>query len=553
MPDQYVQTSIFYNKNDVSKNNLVVDFKCPIMKYTYAIVANTSKNQQRSIEELSSQATSSEDVTALLDHVNWRMFIYLCGEVCGNSTSSTSNFQDACPNSSCSFTNSTDDLFFFASQCNNASCNEHISYIASQTWPIFFILGLLCLLGNIAVIYDEITSFQKMQNKVKEIQIYRTLVFNLALADLLMGVYVTAMAIECKRKTDFGIIYSEPGLCNALGVLNTLSSQVSLTVLLIISFFRLRGLTKPFEKQHFKLIMILIMLTWILWIFVGVVPLIPFEPFNSLFTFGLVRDHQTHKDSLIDFQHIVPFFQENILPTFDNVTEVKSVMNAVIQFSTPSVMEKFSAALGWVDSDRTEMNLLGYYNSHYTCSANFNIFNRRYRYSNFFSHILVFYNLVVSILILILYVLVTVKVREKDGDFCLSNLKWCTFPYCSCGPRRCLWANVRLQSKNAERSVENRKIFKRIAFIVFTDLMCWIPLCITALVLWSAQAYSTNQQRENYNARDVIPFQIVTVILVPINSLFNPYIYSIHLWNHLFKKIKVKFGNVASLVNQRAK
>jgi len=62
------------------------------------------------------------------------------------------------------------------------------------------ILGLLCLLGNVVVIYDEINSFLKTQNKIKQIQIYRTLVINLALADLLMGIYLTAIAIESKRK-----------------------------------------------------------------------------------------------------------------------------------------------------------------------------------------------------------------------------------------------------------------------------------------------------------------------------------------------------------------
>jgi len=365
------------------------------------------------------------------------------------------------------------------------------------------------------------------------------LVLNLALADLLMGIYLTVMAFDIKRKAAIGIYYSEPGLCNLLGVINTTSSQVSLTILFIISFFRLRGLAKPFEQQHFKLVLLLITLTWIVWILVSAIPTLHSEPFYSIFTFGLARDHPPDRDSIIDFQYILLFFQTKILPTFDNnATEVKSVMNAVIQFPTPSVMEKFCSTLGWVNSDTKEWNSIEYYNSQYTCSANFNIFNRRYRYSNYLSIIFVFYNLIVSLLIFIFYVLATIKVYERDGGF-ISNLKWCNLLNCS---RKCLWLNnVSFQSKNDERSAENRKVFKRIALIVFTDIICWIPLCITTLILRSMP--STNQQREEYNSRDVVPFRIATLLLIPINSLFNPYIYSFHLWRHLFKNIKVKFGN----------
>jgi len=130
MANQHLQKSVFHREeNDVSNISLAaVDFKCPIMEYTYIIVTNTSKDQERSIEELSSRVTSSEDVKELLDHVNWRMFTYSCEpeHACmSNHTNSTCQLQDACSNSSCSFTNSTDDLFFFSSQCHNVSFSKN--------------------------------------------------------------------------------------------------------------------------------------------------------------------------------------------------------------------------------------------------------------------------------------------------------------------------------------------------------------------------------------------------------------------------------------------
>ena len=53
-----------------------------------------------------------------------------------------------------------------------------------------------------------------------------------------MGIYLVVILFEIKRK-DFGadIYYTEYRLCNALGVLNFLSSQVSMSTILLISCF----------------------------------------------------------------------------------------------------------------------------------------------------------------------------------------------------------------------------------------------------------------------------------------------------------------------------
>ena len=108
------------------------------------------------------------------------------------------------------------------------------------------LLGLIALVGNLVVIYGKIMNLRKNQNKDIKIQIYHTLVLNLAFADLLMGIYLTANSFEIKRKVDIGVYFSEYGLCNALASITAVSSQVSITTLLII-IYRLVGVTKPFN------------------------------------------------------------------------------------------------------------------------------------------------------------------------------------------------------------------------------------------------------------------------------------------------------------------
>ena len=531
---------MFYQLDNGISNNTVIelDIECLSKEHMYLIVSNVTKDQQQNLNQLLfGQVTSSEDVERLLDYVNWNIYVYSSKQVCHNFTNLASEVFDVCSNLSCCFTNSTDDIFQFSSQCGNTSCTDSINSYAISRWFVLLIFGILCLIGNVAVMCNEIFVLRGKLKKVKEVQIYHVLVFNLALADFLMGIYLTGIAFEIEHKISIGVYYSKPDLCNLLGVLNSVSSQVSLTILFIISSYRLVGVLWPYEQPRLKLVMILIILTWITWLVISALPLIPLEPFKSTFTYGLVKDRKVDRNTVLDFAYMVSVLQARILPSFRNVAEVKFVLQSVIQFPTPSVMEKFFSALGLIDSQRENWHLVGYYDFKYTCSADFNVFNKHYRYSNHLAFAFLFYNLVVSIAILFSYIVVAVKIYENDISRFIRCKWWvpCCFS-CSC---RELSGNVDLsKSLNCARSAENRKILKRISFIVFTDLMCWIPLCIASLIIWGTSL--PDQIKEEFDS-DTIAFQTVQLIVVPLNSVLNPYIYSGHLWMRLYKNLKNKF------------
>ena len=275
------------------------------------------------------------------------------------------------------------------------------------------------------MMYNKTKSLIKTAKTEKEIQIYQTLVLNLALSDLLMGVYLTAIAFELKHKTTPGdeFYFSNPGICNGLGIIHTVSSQVSITILFIISVYRLVSVTKPFRAHHFKSVMLLIILTWTVWLMVAILPSIPVEPFETIFTFGLTKNRQAVRNSVIDFPRFRLILQRKILPSFDNFREVKSILQRVIEFPTPAVLEKFSNVLGFLHSETDNWTLLGYYNSLYTCSVNFIPLEDEYHHFNNFGLSFVFYNLILSVGILICYILVTIKIYEND-KFCFAPCKF---------------------------------------------------------------------------------------------------------------------------------
>jgi len=260
----------------------------------------------------------------------------LCQQACQNFSYSTYQLQNNFSNSSCCFSDSIDDVVRSSSQCGDISCSKLANLNSISNWPIFLVLGLICLLGNFVVIFDKIFNLQKTHNKGKEIQIYYILVLNLALADLLMGVYLIAISLDIKRKVENEVYFTEPGLCNGLAIINAVSSQVSLTILLIISLYRLTSVVRPFKHPHFRSVITLTVLSWVFWIIIAFLPIIPLENFQIVFTLGLVKNFQFDRDTLLDFPYIVSHLQNEILPTFENITEVKSVLRAVTSFPTPT-------------------------------------------------------------------------------------------------------------------------------------------------------------------------------------------------------------------------
>ena len=463
--------------------SLKVDFtKCLNVENTYVIVSNNTQDQQRRIGQLSGQVSNSEDVVKLLNHVNWRMFIYSCEQTCSNFSYSKNEFQNDCPNSASCLSGYIDDLLLHSSRYREEGVNNLNSLVMSA-WFGLLVFGLFCLLGNIFVICDKIKDLTKSVETAKEIQTYQTLVLNLALSDTLMGVYLSAMAFKFKHKATPGdeVYYSNLGICTGLAIINAVSSQVLITILFIISVYRLVSVTKPFRTHHFKSVILLIIVAWVVWLVIAILPLIPVEPFETTFTFAITKNRQAVRNSIINFHRFRLILQTQILPSFDNFSEVKSILQQVIEFPTPAVLEKFSNVVGLLHSETNDSwTLLGYYDGVYTCSVNFISGEEENHRSNHFGLSIVFYNLVLSVGILICYTLVTIKIYEND-KFSFAACKFCTCKSC-CHVTKFLCNNTFFQHQEntgvGSRSTENLKMLKRITVIVLTDVICWIPLCV---------------------------------------------------------------------------
>ena len=119
-------------------------------------------------------------------------------------------------------------------------------------------MGIICFLGNILVVTQKIKPIWKKIQKPKEIKIYSILIFNLSVADLLMGIYLVGISVKMKKSIDQSNCVVESGFCNLLGITNLVSGQVSLTTLIGISYFRLYSLICSYKQVNVKLAVVLI-------------------------------------------------------------------------------------------------------------------------------------------------------------------------------------------------------------------------------------------------------------------------------------------------------
>ena len=493
------------------------------------IVSNNTYKQKLKIVELSLNASSSEDVETLLDHINWRLFLYSSN----NNTCSSYTLIDNCSNEACCVTDSVDEIILHGSYCENSAndCSSTINSYPVVHWYIFFVLGLISVIGNLIVIYDKVKNLGSNRNQDKEIKIYYTLVLNLALSDLLMGVYLTAISFEIKQKVKNNHYFSKSAVCNALGIINALSSQVSITVLFIISLYRLMSVVRPYKTQRLKLVIVLLSVTWTIWLGLAVLPVLPWEPFKSFFTIGIAQNYRLARNSYIEYAVVVGFVDKLLSSScvLSNVTDIQLVLNAVNQYQTTSVLNKFVAAVGWLGSDPKQWSEVEYYRAYFSCAMNY-IAPLDYDFS-YFSSVYSYYNFIISIAIAILYSILMYKMIRNGVAVSTS--------VCSCISCQCLMKNPFLSdSSNVKRHTENQTLFKRISIIVVTDLLCWIPLSIASLVI------SINVISKLERATDImsvyITFESIVLFVVPFNSVLNPGIYSYHLWERWFRKLKSK-------------
>ena len=367
--------------------------------------------------------------------------------------------------------------------CNCSNTESYTKEFFQSGKYVFLLFGLIALIGNLVVIFF-VSKKLLFVATVKENAVYNILVLNLSFADLLLAIHVILVSFIIRNHV----------ICNALGVISVTGYQVGTTIIVLICYYRLHGVLKPFKVIRKKVLLIILIFVWIMWLMFSLLPII--WPDVFLPTRGEKFD-------------LISKSVESTLSNAANNTDVFSeLLNTVSKFNFSQVREQLLKSLDIYPNKK-------FYDQQRVCTISF------LRFKSNGKHLLLamlLYNSFSLIFIVIAYIIIFIRV------FNCRNLITSFF--------------LQLPD-NGRKAKENSKVFIKIFFIVATNFFCWTPVCIIGFLFYFK---SLNKNECLYckflNYHHIV--QKVMLLLILINPSLNPYIYCNKFWKRLFKSCKTR-------------
>ncbi|XP_063965433.1 G-protein coupled receptor GRL101-like [Lytechinus pictus] len=298
-----------------------------------------------------------------------------------------------------------------------------------------WLIGISALVGNVLVIAWR-TYKRKLDRSENSVQM--SFITNLAIADLLMGVYMVFIG---SADAYFGADYylhsaswRKSFACKLAGFVAMVSSEASVLVLVLISLDRFICIVFPFGVFRFRTrsSRVALCLAWFLAILLAVIPVIIGDRITGFYGYS---------DVCIGLPLVTP------------ATGFQGV---------------------WVESGNGDT-----FEHHFVATG-----NSGWAYS---TAVFIGLNLMCFVAVFVFYVAIFVYVRKAAAS----------------------------SGRKTERKDEVRMAMK-MAIIVGTDFLCWMPVIIMGILSQSGSAVIP-----------VVTYVWTIVFILPINSSLNPYLYTI--------------------------
>ena len=358
----------------------------------------------------------------------------------------------------------------------------------------FWIMCIAVISGNLYVI-TSITHFLKTKKLTTASKYQNVIILNISIADMIMGMYLLSIAVYSAYYSGY---YSQIDLewrsslrCSVIGSLAVLSSEASCFFMVLLTSTRLYAVYKPFSTlsmstYKYKLAIILV---WLMAFLIAVLPI----------------SHQK-----------LDYFVQNKVEFSNRFTHSKIwSKEKVTKFACRLAMLKNeSMEYNCNDWDSTKSFLkinypeyspgaeFGYYGQTSVCMPRFYVYRGESAWE--YSFVIITVNFLSFFFIAVSYICMFIKANEN-----------------------------KLEIRNSQREKQQSRTQRCISRIIITDFLCWIPICIMAFVKLSG-----------FHVDDVV-YIVSAGLLLPINSAFNPLLYSSLLdkLEKIFKKLRNNRAN----------
>ena len=340
----------------------------------------------------------------------------------------------------------------------------------------FWIMGFVVIVGNLFVIVAK-TSLLRKSTTTGLIRCQHIIILNISCADLLMGIYLISIAIFSQKFSGFyGSIDFEwrTGLsCSIIGSLSVISSEASCFLMATLSLLRVFSVYKPFASITANTTpwKIAIVCSWSIAITFGTVPI----PHRALHYF-------VHSIFLPNAYSASGIWSKSDSVTF--ACRYAALKNLTIKCEG----NEWESTRDFLESNFAEyapLKEFGYYGETSVCMPRFYVAHGDNAWE--YTLTIITINFAAFIFIAASYILVYCKSKKR------SNM---------------------LQKNKKKQEQKEVKMQQRIARIIITDFLCWIPICIMSYIRFGGIEIP------------FVVYQISAVYLLPINSALNPFLFS---------------------------
>jgi hypothetical protein len=411
------------------------------------------------------------------------------------------------------------DCLDLSDECND-QCSRRIISSGSSLTPFCWTIGILATLSNLCMLAMVPKALSRCRNE--NVLFSKVLVMLIFAGDLLMGIYLIALSVYddiihketfCRKQAEW---FTGPE-CSVLGVISTVGSQLSLFAMTVLSVFRLSKVllnALPLQISRRSVINSVSWATLILIISVAmaVIPLIPSPQIEDYLVQGM------HYDASYKV-----FVGLNSKRKHINILEKYYRGNSSISLTIDSswkdigdlVDDMFSRNYGNLTRSKVH-----FYGNDGICMFKFIIpKNDARRGRQDISKIELDNDPIV-------WAILTVNLICFFVILISAFFIW---------KRSTKSADLVGRSKNKKSRSRQRSLEIRILAIVVTDFLCWVPFIIICYL----------------HNRDIVDasnwYQVLALVVLPINSLINPLIYD----RTIAQICKQKFlGFITSIVSE---
>uniref|UniRef100_H2XND0 G-protein coupled receptors family 1 profile domain-containing protein n=1 Tax=Ciona intestinalis TaxID=7719 RepID=H2XND0_CIOIN len=345
-------------------------------------------------------------------------------------------------------------------------------FLRSFVW----IMGLFALGGNLCVLHCELQTFRRYSNKPgvsSSLRANHILVLNLAVSDLLIGVYLILLGgtgafysgTYCANK----LTWLSSSLCDVMGVLVVTSSETSVITMVLLTSLRLYAVLNPFTsstRPRTSIVLSLIAATWLISLLLAMLP--HSKWLQGVFVqLSVIKDNPFLNNIVVDFETAKSFALR--MYTYDHKLGVGS----------PGVLEDCHIFI--YSNIRNPHNR--YYSANSVCIPN--LFVKQTTPSWTFTFLLLSLNLAAFIFVAASYIVVYIKSSRSS-----------------------------IVKRNSKGFVRTTALERKIVRLIASDFLCWVPVSVMGFL--SIGGISIPD----------IAYVISATILLPINSALNPLLYS---------------------------